>query len=211
MGLRDIGHPGPRHHAAPHDAAPAVPAVDEESAELGPRVRALRTRLGMTARDLATATDLSPGFISQLERGLTNPSVATLLRICRVLNVQIGDLFTETKATRRLVRRSERAVYVVSEAGFEEARISVDPRGLVELVWSRINPGGGTGDELLVHGSETECVYVLRGSVDVVVGDEVYHLDEGDCVTLPGDLPHGCANRGSEPAELLWVTAPAVY
>jgi transcriptional regulator with XRE-family HTH domain len=211
MGIRDIGQPAARHHAGTHDGAPVISTAEEESAELGPRVRAHRARLGMTARDLATATDLSPGFISQLERGLTNPSVATLLRICRALGVQIGDLFTETKATRRLVRRSERAVYEVSAAGFEEARISVDPRGIVELVWSKILPGGGSGDELLVHDSETECVFVLRGAVEVLVGDEVYRLDEGDCLTIPGDLPHGCANRGSEPVELLWVTAPAVY
>src|SRR5579871_6318217 len=104
MGIRDIGQPVARHHAGTQDGAPGVPAAEEQSAELGPRVRAHRARLGMTARDLATATDLSPGFISQLERGLTNPSVATLLRICRVLNVQIGDLFTETRSTRRLVR-----------------------------------------------------------------------------------------------------------
>jgi|SRR5579871_5386479 len=210
MGLRDIGQPAARRPAGAYEPARAA-AADEASAELGPRVRAHRARLGMTARDLAAATELSPGFISQLERGLTNPSVATLLRICRVLNVQIGDLFTETRSTRRLVRRSERAVYEVTAAGFEEARISVDPRGLVELVWSRIHPGGDTGEELLIHGSETECVYVLRGTLEVTAGDEVYRLDEGDCLTIPGEVPHGCANRGSEPVELLWVTAPAVY
>jgi transcriptional regulator with XRE-family HTH domain len=165
----------------------------------------------MSARDLARATDLSPGFISQLERGTTNPSVATLLRICGVLGVQIGDLFTEPRETNRLVRKSERAVYEVPDAGFQEARVSVDPKRIVELVWSRIMPGGGTGDELLRHGSETECVYVLSGKVEVVVGEERYALAAGDCVTIPGEVPHGCFNRTGSPAELLWVTAPAVY
>jgi transcriptional regulator with XRE-family HTH domain len=165
----------------------------------------------MSARDLAAASDLSPGFISQLERGLANPSVATLLRICSVLGVRIGDLFTDPQPTNPLVRASDRAVYEVPDVGFEEARISVDPKGLVELVWSRIAPGGGTGAELLRHGSETECVYVLSGSVEVVVGDDRYKLGTGDCVTIPGDMPHGCFNRARKPAQLLWITAPAVY
>jgi transcriptional regulator with XRE-family HTH domain len=188
-----------------------APAGSESEVALGPRVRRLRTQRGMSARDLAAAADLSPGFISQLERGLANPSVATLLRICGVLNVQIGDLFTDPRETRRLVRKSERAVYEMPDAGFQEARVSVDPKRIVELVWSRIMPGGGTGDELLRHGSETECVYVLSGRIEVVVGDERYNAGPGDCVTIPGEVPHGCFNRTKAPAELLWVTAPAVY
>jgi transcriptional regulator with XRE-family HTH domain len=211
MGIRDTGQPATRHYGPNAEAAAADPPAGGDGADLGPRVRAYRTRAGMSARDLAAATDLSPGFVSQLERGLTNPSVATLLRICRVLNVQIGDLFTEPRTSRRLVRRAERAVYEVTEAGFDEARISVDPRGVVELVWSKIHPGGGTGEELLCHGSETECVYVLRGSLEVAVGDERYVLGKGDCITIPGELPHGCFNRGATPVELLWITAPAVY
>jgi transcriptional regulator with XRE-family HTH domain len=187
------------------------PAGSDRETTLGPRVRTLRTQRGMSARDLAAATDLSPGFISQLERGLANPSVATLLRICGVLGVQIGDLFTEPREAKRVIRKRERAVYEVPDGGFQEARVSVDPKRVVELVWSRILPGGGTGEELLRHGSETECVYVLRGRIEIVVGDERYNVSAGDCVTIPGEVPHGCFNRTKSPAELLWVTAPAVY
>jgi len=211
MGIREIGAPNSSHHPKTVSAAPTAPAAGEGEAALGPQVRAFRMRLGMSARDLATAADLSPGFISQLERGLTNPSVATLLRICRVLNVQIGDLFAQPRVSNRLVRRSERAVYEVTAAGFDEARISVDPKGVVEVVWSRIHPGGGSGAEPLCHGSETECVYVLSGRLEVSVGEERYMLGPGDCLTFPGEMPHGCANRGSRPVELLWITAPAVY
>jgi transcriptional regulator with XRE-family HTH domain len=177
---------------------------------LGARVRAFRKRLDMSGRELAAAANVTPGFISQMERGLVNPSVATLLRICAVLGVRIGDVFTEPHEPKRLIRASERTVYLFPES-FEEARLSVDPKGIMQLVWSRILPGGGTGDELLRHGSETECVYVLKGTIEIVAGEDRHTLGEGDCLTIPGELPHGCFNRTAEPAELLWVTSPAVY
>ena len=174
-------------------------------------MRAYRTRLGMSGRDLAAAAGVTPGFISQLERGLANPSVATLLRICGVLGVRIGDVFTEARVPSRLVRRAERAIYQVPETGFEEARLAVDSKGSVEVVWSRIFPGGGTGEELLRHGSETECVYVLKGTLEVAVDGERHILRSGDCLTISGEQPHGCFNRGETPVELLWITLPAVY
>jgi transcriptional regulator with XRE-family HTH domain len=211
MGLRTTGQPATGGQASTAEPENGGENGVDEAAALGARVRAYRTRIGMSARELASASDLSPGFISQLERGLASPSVATLLRICRALDVHIGDLFMEPRMPKRLVRRAERAVYQVTEAGFEEARLSVDPRGSVELVWSRLAPGGGTGEELLCHGSEAECVYVLRGSLEVAVGEERYLLGPGDCVTIPGEMPHGCFNRTNKPVELLWITAPAVY
>ncbi len=110
---------------------------------------------------------------------------------------------------KRLIRRNERPIYTVPKTGFEEARISADPRGSVEVVWCRMGPGGGTGDELLSHGSETECVYVLRGKLDLVVGDEEYTLAAGDCLTIPGEMLHGCFNHTDKDVELLWVTTPA--
>lgn len=185
---------------------------DETILRLGARVRELRTRRGISGRDLARAAAVTPGFISQLERGLSTPSVATLLRMCRVLDVQIGDLFTSPPPARQqIVRKAERPIYEVPRSGFEEARVSADPRGKVEMVWSRMRPGGGTGDELLVHGSETECVYVLKGRLTLVVGEDEYALAAGDCATFAGDVPHGSFNRTNSDVELLWVTVPAVY
>jgi transcriptional regulator with XRE-family HTH domain len=227
MGLRRQGLPREAAgHAADSGRGDAVSVVaagssppedgvsrDEREVReaLGARVRAFRKRLDMSGRDLAAAANVTPGFISQMERGLVNPSVATLLRICSALGVRIGDVFTEPNEPNRLIRRDERSIYVVPDSGFEEARISVDSRGIVQLVWSRIFPGGGTGEELLRHGSETECVYVLKGSLEVVAGEDRHVLGPGDCLTIPGDLPHGCFNRGDEIVEALWITSPAVY
>jgi transcriptional regulator with XRE-family HTH domain len=209
MALRSTpGRPAPA--AAPNSDL----SSDDESATtavLGERVRGQRLRLGLSGRELATAANVTPGFISQLERGLSTPSIATLLRICRALGLQIGDLFTEEQLTSRVVRRSDRPIYEVPQSGFEEARISADPRGAIEVVWCRMEPGGGTGEELLAHGSEVECVFVLKGRVVVAVGEEEHTLNAGDCLTIPGEMPHGVFNRSNVDAETLWVTAPAVY
>jgi transcriptional regulator with XRE-family HTH domain len=206
MGLR-------QPQANPAIAGSLEPVDDEAATQLlGQRVRAQRSRLGISGRELAAAANVTPGFISQLERGLSTPSIATLLRICRALGLQIGDLFTtEGQTGNRVVRKNERPIYNVPQSGFEEARISVDPRGKVEVVWSRMRPGGGTGEELLVHGSDTECVYVLKGTLTLVIADDEYTLHSGDCATISGDVPHGSFNRSNNDVELLWVTVPAVY
>jgi transcriptional regulator with XRE-family HTH domain len=202
-----------RSGSSPSSQAGLPTPADEDAAAavLAQRLRAQRMRKSMSGRELAAAVNVTPGFISQLERGLSTPSVATLLRICGVLGVQIGDLFTEPRPVNRVVRRNQRPVYTVPKTGFEEARISADPRGNVEVVWSRMSPGGGTGEELLCHGSETECVYILKGKLNVVVGEEEYVLKQGDCLTFPGNMPHGPFNRSRNDVELLWVTVPAVY
>ena len=137
-----------------------------------------------------------------MERGLVTPSVATLLPdLRRTLVCGSETSSRRPHETKRLIRaKNERTVYRVPSRVRGGAHLGGRPEGNVELVWSRIPPGGGSGEELLRHGSETECVYVLEGStIEVVVGEDRHTLDEGDCLTIPGELPHGCFNRTGRP------------
>ena len=95
---------------APHGTARTSSAEEPERAihspRIGARLREARRARGMTIAELASAADLSNGFISLLERDETNASVGTLLRVCELLNVRIGSLFERPRTN--IVRRAER-------------------------------------------------------------------------------------------------------
>jgi uncharacterized cupin superfamily protein len=95
---------------------------------------------------------------------------------------------------------------------FREARVSSSANRAIEVYWGVLEPGGSTGDELLLHGSDAEFVFIVSGEVEVTIGEDVYRLSAGDTITFAGSLPHGCRNASdTDAAELLWVTTPAVY
>lgn len=72
-----------------------------------------------------------------------------------------------------------------------------------------IEPGGGGGDELYVLDCDTECVYVLRGTIEVVLESGPEVLSVGDAMTFPGTAPHTWRNPGAQTCEVLWILAPA--
>jgi transcriptional regulator with XRE-family HTH domain len=205
---RDGDPPGPR--AEPH-AADEREDAQLTAGRLGRRIREIRKSMNMTARALAQACEITPGFVSQMENGTVLPSIPTLLRLAAELRVRPSELLQPDAPSTQLVRVPDRRVYEYPDRGFREAIISSDEANLFEVAWAVIEPGGGTGPELFTHGSTSECVVAVRGQIDIHVGDDTFVLKPGDCVTFSGASVHGCVNRGDEPAELYWVTAPAVY
>ncbi len=139
------------------------------------------------------------------------PSIPTLLKVAAGLGVRATQLFEPDAPSTRVVRKAERRIYDYKQRGFQEAIISTDENNMIELAWAVIKPDGGTGPELFTHGSTSECVYVLRGELEVIVDDEPHALRSGDCLTFPGSCRHGCTNRTSKPAEILWITSPPTY
>lgn len=186
--------------------------LDEVKANLGRRLKDLRAERGMSARALAQASGVSGGFLSQVENGKVMPSVGTLIRIATALGTRVGDLFDQVdQGGGRVIRASGRPAYPLTEQGVYDALLSSDPSGEVEVLHSTIEPGAGTGDALYTHGTNVEVVYVERGEIHIRLDHEEIRLEAGDSVTFSGETPHGAVNRGSEPAVLIWVAAPARY
>jgi transcriptional regulator with XRE-family HTH domain len=194
-----------------------MPKPDRETADngfratLSTRIAALRKQHGLSVTALAAAADVSPGFISQVERGQALPSIATLVRIAAALGVRVGELFDTPAPVGRILRRAERTGYAYPNSGLRDEVISSDHDGRLEVLVAYVAPGGGTGGEPYVHGAATEFVLVLDGRIELWIGDEVHHLEKGDTLTFPGTMPHGYLNRWDEPAELLWAMTRASY
>lgn len=191
--------------AAPPDAGPGV------DLELGVRLRSLRTTRSLTLRALARDAGVTESFLSQVERGVTTPSIATLRRIARSLGLSIADLFAETEPAGLVVRAGERRRIPYPGLGAVDEFLTQGRGGRLQVIMSIVQPGGGTGEEPYTHDSDEEVVIVLEGELDLWVGDEHFHLEQGDALTHSSRIPHRNTNNGPRPARLLFCITPPSF
>jgi transcriptional regulator with XRE-family HTH domain len=185
-------------------------ATRNDTPKVGARVRSLRRERGLTIEQLAAATGLTKGFISQLERDRTAPSLSSIARICDALGVRLSTIFERDPAP-ALVRRHERPK-VDSPFATDNHLLSSRDEERFQAIESEIAPGAGAGDELYSLPGEMEFVYVLEGSLELQVGDEKHVLDQGDAITYPLSKPHTWRNASdTKSLRVLWVSVPNPY
>lgn len=179
--------------------------------QLGTRIRALRQARHLTLRDVAERAGVTESFLSQVERDVTSPSIATVQRIARALDLSIGQLFAEDHETGRVVRREARRRVAYPGLRSVDEFLTSNLAGRLQVVMSTIEPGGGSRAETYTHDSDEEVVVVLHGVLDLWVGDEHYVLREGDAITFQSRLPHWNTNHGDEPVTVLFcLTQPSL-
>ncbi len=161
----------------------------------------------MTIEQVAASAGLTKGFISRIERDKVSPSVTTLVSICDVLDLPIGDLFATTDA--QFVRAEDAPRINLGGRSTSERLLSPRRESRVQVIRSRVEPGGSGGEELYTVNAELDFVHVVSGSLDVSFSDGTWNLAEGDSLTFDGREPHQWhSNTG---AELIWVLAPAAW
>ena len=111
----------------------------------------------------------------------------------------------------RLVRKDARPVLLHPKRRWRDTLLTPSMSGKLQVIWSEIEPGGGSGDEPYSHDSDEECVVVLRGRLDFWVGDEHYSLRAGDALTFESRIPHKNLNPGPGRSHVLWVITPPSY
>jgi len=190
----------------------ALPIEPRSSASaVGSRLRAARRAQQMTIDQLATATGLTKGFISRVERDQTSPSVTNLVSICDVLNITVGSLFDEPDVV--FVPAADAPVIDLGGTGVEERLLSPRRESRVQIIRSRIAPGsaGGGGNELYSLNADIDFVHVISGSISVHFAATSLDLGPGDSLTLDGREPHSWHVKGDDGCDLIWVLAPATW
>ncbi|WP_433432504.1 cupin domain-containing protein [Nonomuraea sp. CA-141351] len=180
---------------------------------VGTRVRSLRKERGFTLDRLSELSGLSTGIISQVERGLANPSFSTLVQLAHGLGIPVGMLFQVQKEHRSpLVRRSERRRLgghgVDDDAVFE--LLVPDLNGALEVTWVETRPGHDTSATPFRHNGE-EVGIVLSGHKDVYLDGVKYELGPGDAIRYPSTIPHWYANSSDEVCTAIWVITPPTW
>ncbi|HLG79430.1 MAG TPA: cupin domain-containing protein [Bradyrhizobium sp.] len=189
-------------------AKPTEPAMD---LAVGKRLRDLRRKAALSLEAVASRSDLSVGFLSQVERGLSSPSLRVLATLADVLGVGIAALFGDQASSTSasagvIIRSAERAELKLWRSGISKQLLN--PTGAdskLNLFLVHMEPGGSTGDELYTHDGE-EAGLVLEGEMTLTVDDETWRLKTGDSFRFASRRPHRFGNPDRRvKAVVLWV------
>ena len=175
---------------------------------IGARLRAARLSQKMTIDSVATATGLTKGFISRLERDAASPSVASLVAVCDAIGLRVGALFDPPVTA--VVRAGEGRPISFGAERAHETLLTAGTQQQLEVIHSVLEGAGHGGVELYTLDCDTEFVYVVDGRLELVLDDETVVLGAGDAMTFPGHTPHTWRNHSaSRRCEVLWVLSPA--
>ncbi len=187
---------------------PVAKPTSNGGVRIGDRLRAARQDSGLTLEKVAEATGLTKGFLSRLERDEVSPSVASLVSVCEVLGIRVGELFESPQT--QLVRADEGRRINFGGRKVREFLLTPGTQSHLQVIHSTIEPGGHGGDELYTLDCDVEFVYVIHGELTVTLSNETVRLSAGDAFTFPGREPHTWGNgRKDAECEILWALAPA--
>ncbi|BCW09722.1 transcription regulator [Arthrobacter sp. StoSoilB3] len=174
---------------------------------IGSRIRAARQAQRLTIEQVADATGLTKGFLSRVERDLTSPSVASLVTLCQVLSVSVGDLFAAPET--HLTRRDDGPRISLGGQGIVERLLTARSERRLQILQATIEPRGRGENELYAVDCDVDVLHVVKGRIKLILTNEEYDLEEGDTLSFPGREPHTWINPTDETVEVLWVLVPA--
>lgn len=185
---------------------------DASGVDVGERLRAIRRLRRATLKTVAERAQLSESFLSQVERGRANASVASLQRIAGALGVHVADLFEPNGASGRprVLRRESRPALTFGVLG-QKYMLTPRPLEHLQVIIGEFEAGGSTGDEPYTHGDSEELLVVLSGVVSLQLGTELFELSTGDSIDYRSSVPHRLTNIGGDPAEVMWIISPPSY
>lgn len=184
----------------------ALPDSEPRMAHLGRVIRASREGR-MTVEELAEIAGVSGGLISQLERGIGNPSFNTLMRLSRALGLPISALFQgeDYEPERRIVRAEERRK--LTSEGLMQELLTPDANHKLGMVRTIVPPGYSSEDTPMTHPGE-EAFHILEGELEVTLDGHVYLLSEGDTVSFDSAIPHAYSNRTEQAVIFMGASTP---
>ncbi len=185
---------------------------DISSKSLGADLRALRHARGLTLTALSERLKRSVGWVSQIERNLSHPSIDDLRLIAQVFGVPLSLFFGQSDAPETeqgyVVRQGARRKIGSGEAGLVEEMLSPDLTDDFEVVHSVFQPGAHLPRPILRPTQEVG--YLISGKLDLTIGGREFTIYPGDSFRIRGEA-HGWANPYDIPAVAIWVIAPPVY
>jgi transcriptional regulator with XRE-family HTH domain len=196
--------------------------------DLGSKLKEVRRSKVITLQEVARETGLSKSFISQVEAGDANPSIASLKKIADVLAISLAVLFQDeeddaesngvkrsgnadqTGNDVRIVRSTQRKMLVYPGQKAAIYLLSPDVQRKLEVITAEFEPGHDTGLDMYSHQGE-ECGLVVEGTLEVTVNGEVFVLEAGDSIYFSSHYPHRLRVLGEKAVTTFWVNTPPTY
>lgn len=184
---------------------------------IGAKLKHARLMMGISLNELGRRVGVSESYLSKLENGRTQASLATLHRVVQALDANMSSLFAEPPEDEGPISVVRADARPRLETGHHRAagRVVLErlvphrPDQLLQINVHVVAPGAG-GPDLISHGGQ-EFGYVLAGGLDLTVDGHSLHLEEGDSFYFESHLPHGYRNPGPIEARVLWVNTPPTF
>ncbi|MFJ5771234.1 helix-turn-helix domain-containing protein [Psychrobacillus sp. NPDC093180] len=173
--------------------------------QIGKKIKRLRLKKGLTQEELGERTDLSKGFISQLERDINSPSIETLFSILNVLGSKPSDFFDDEQVRTKVVfEAAEQTIYIDEEKNYRlHWLISESNENEMEPVLITL---GQNGQFKQFEPSLSETfIYVLQGRVELILGKQQYFASKGESLYFEAADDHLLKNAADEETQVIYV------
>ncbi len=186
----------------------------EGDERVGEEVRGLRKARDFTLAELGRLTGLSPGYLSQIERGISNPSIKALYSISQALGVTVSWFFSPVSAgdngLQDIVVRANQRRHLKFNSGITDELLSPNLHRKIELLQCIFPPGTASGSEPFSHQGEQAGV-VISGQLRLWIDDREVVLQAGDSFAFENDRPHWYDNPFDEVTVVIWAITPPSY
>ncbi len=192
------------------NAAPVKEAGDDG---IGRKLRLRRSIKGRSLQEVADSAEISIGLLSQIERGVTTPSLKSLRQICTALDMPVGWLFDVPEGEHEdvVVRAGARRIMNLGPKGMIKELLSPDSVPGIQMLRIVVQPGGGSGAQPYNNESGSKCGVVVSGVLGLEVEGQSYTLAPGDSFAFAATKLARFWCIGDQPVDLIWVVTPAVY
>ncbi len=177
--------------------------------QIGAKVRNLRNQNGLTQEELADRTELTKGFISQLERGLTAPSISSLMDIVECLGTNLSDFFHEEKEPQIVYPKEDYFEKEDENHNTITWLVSTAQSCSLEPILVKLQPGESMPQDKSHEGEEFG--YVLEGEISVGYGERLFRVRKGDSFLYPADKIHWISSACDEVSLVLWISTPPSF
>lgn len=178
---------------------------------IGKRVQELRLKRNMSIRGLSQCSGMTPSMLSQIERGLVNPSINTLKLISQALDMPMFLFFKEDENKDLVVRRDkQKTIGRPDETDVVYSLLTPDVSGSIEFCLMSIPARSGAESPFQSHSGE-EVAYVMEGPVEILVEDVSYTLETGDSIRIPPMNSHKWINHMDIPVKVIFAVTPPSF
>lgn len=175
--------------------------------KIGTKLKELRIAKNLTQEELADRAELSKGFISQLERDLTSPSIATLVDILQCLGTDLQEFFSAPADEQIVFHDQDYFEKIDSELKNRiEWIIPNAQKNIMEPIRLTLEPGGSTYPDNPHEGEEFG--YVLQGSINIHLGNRIHKAKKGEAFYFTPNTKHYISAGGKTGAVLIWISTP---
>lgn len=177
---------------------------------IGEKIKRLRTLNNLTQDELAKRCDLTKGFISQIERNLTSPSIATLMDILEALGTDIRNFFNEEIEEKIVFTKDD--IYDIIDENFGYSISWLIPnaqKNAMEPILITLQPNSKTKIDEPHEGEEFG--YILKGRINLHLGKQLYKIKSGESFYFKSNKTHYLENSYSKPASVLWISTPPTF